>query len=576
MRFLRALAWLAVAVLAIGSTVQAEDLHARIDRYMEASMKLDHFMGSVLVARHGRIILSKGYGMADLRLRIPNTPATEFRIASNTKQFTATAILELAARGKLRVQDPICRYVPRCPADWRPIRIYNLLTHTSGIPDYTSLPVYPQIERRPITPAGLLALFQHKPLEFVPGARFKYSNSGYVVLGYIIERVSGESYRNFLEQSIFDPLGMTHSGYDRSRPAKGHALGYLYTPGGYQPVHFVNMSVPFSAGALYSTVLDLYRWDRALHAGQLLPGPLLQEMLSPQVAIGGRLGHLLGGGGAHYGFGWFISSEFGHEEISHEGGIEGFTSVNSWFPKDDAYIIVLDNVTSPVIFDIDRSLAAILFGKKYQIPGDYHALKLAPQALQRFVGRYQLDPHLIITIRREGDQLTLQGTGQAQARIFAASNNEFYLKSIDARLTFDENAAHQVTGFVLHQNGRDMPAKRMSGVVPPQPEVIALPPATLQRYAGKYQLAASPAWTPAGLQCAAKPAGSVVTVAVADDHLTVQPAGQPPVPIYPQSSRQFFLRNFDADITFVENAEGEPTGLAFRWGECTTQAKRID
>ncbi|MGH9354253.1 MAG: serine hydrolase, partial [Terriglobia bacterium] len=355
---------------------------------------------------------------------------------------TATAILELAARGKLSVQDPVCKYIPNCPRDWQPIRIYHLLTHTSGIPNFTSFPNYLEIESRPITPAGLLADFEHKPLDFKPGAKFSYSNSGYEVLGYIIERLSGETYREFLEQNVFGPLGMRESGYDRSRPvAKNHAVGYVYTPSGYRPVHFVNMTVPFSAGALYSTVLDLYRWDRAVHAGKLLPKALLHQMLSPQVSVGGSHG-------AHYGFGWFVSTDFGHREISHEGGIEGFTTLNSWFPDDDAYVVVLDNVQSPAILKIGDALAAILFAGKYEVPRDYQAIRLAPEALQRFVGQYRLGPRFTLTVRRQGDQLTAQGTGQGALPIFPTSKTEFFLKPVDAQLTFLEDAQGRVTGLV--------------------------------------------------------------------------------------------------------------------------------
>lgn len=344
----------------LGHHSRAGDLAARMDLYMRTASKADHFMGSVLIARHGRIILARGYGMANLALRRRNTADTAFRIGSLTKEFTATAILELESQGRLNIRDPICRYVPHCPHAWRPISIYELLTHTSGIPNFTSSPDYSQIELRPTSPSGLLALFEYRPLDFKPGTAFRYSNSGYEVLGYIIERTSGETYREFVAQNIFEPLGMADSGYDGNHPApENHAVGYDPTPAGYQPARFVDMSVPFSAGALYSTVLDLYKWDHALHAGKLLPRRLLNQMFSPHVRTGRS-------DGAHYGLGWFISTDLGHKEIWHMGEIEGFTAINSWFPDDDAYVIVLDNATCPVIGDIGRSLAAILFANARQ------------------------------------------------------------------------------------------------------------------------------------------------------------------------------------------------------------------
>lgn len=170
-------------LFAAAFAARAEDLPLKIDRYMQASMKIDHFMGSALIAQHGKILFSKGYGMANLELSVPNTPETKFRIGSNTKQFTAMAILELQERGKLKVQDSVCKYDSTCPKDWQPVRIFNLLTHTSGIPNYTSFPDFIKTMALPTTVPELLARFENKPLEFKPGTKFEYSNSGYEVLG---------------------------------------------------------------------------------------------------------------------------------------------------------------------------------------------------------------------------------------------------------------------------------------------------------------------------------------------------------------------------------------------------------
>jgi CubicO group peptidase (beta-lactamase class C family) len=442
------------------SVAGAQGIQAKMNAYMQASMKFDHFMGSVLVAQHGKIILSKGYGMANKALGIPNTPDTEFRIGSNTKQFTAMAILQLVASGKLAVQNPVCEYVRNCPKDWAPITVYELLTHTSGIPNFTSFPNYMEVQSHFITPTGLLALFENKPLNFKPGTKFEYSNSGYEVLGYIIQRVSGESYQEYLHKHIFGPLELKDSGYDKSHPTdKDHAQGYDYTPGGYKPAQYVNMTVPFSAGALYSTVRDLYKWDLALHAGKLLPAKLQDQMFTPRIAMGGP------GSRQHafqYAFGWIISTEFGHKEISHSGGIQGFTSVNSWFPGQDAYVIVLDNTTSPQVAAVSRSLTAILFGQKYAIPREYQAIRLPADALQRFVGQYQLRPGFILTIRRAGDHLEAQAMAQDAVPIYPASKSEFFSRVVDVQMTFVNDAGGQVTGLVLHQGGRDMPAKKLS------------------------------------------------------------------------------------------------------------------
>ncbi len=532
---------------------RTRNLQSKIDQYMQASMKIDHFMGSILVALHGEVIVSKGYGMANEELGIPNTPQTEFRIGSITKQFTAMAILQLVAKGKLNVQDHICEYVPDCPKDWQPITIYNLLTHTSGIPNFTSFPNYLKEESQPTTPTELLALFKDKPLDFKPGTKFSYSNSGYEVLGYIIQRVSGTTYQDFLQKNIFQPLEMEDSGYDKSHPtAKIHAQGYTYTPSGYKPSRYVNMTVPFSAGALYSTVLDLYKWDRALHAGKLIPRKLLDEMLAPQVSMGGPLK-------AHYGFGWVISTEYGHKEISHGGGIEGFTSLNSWFPDDDAYIIVLDNVTSPEVGAVGRALAAILFGKKYEIPRERKAIAMQPDELQKFVGQYQLAPKFIITIRRTGDQLEAQATDQPSVAIFPESKLKFFYKVVDAQLSFVTSAKGDVTGLVLHQNGQGVPGKKISNTVPAFPKTISMPVSVLERYVGKYELAPD----------------FVITITLAGDQLQAQATGQPSAPIFPESASEFFYKVVDAQITFVKDSGSHVTSLVLHQGGRDMPAKKI-
>ena len=539
-------------LLAAGSLAQAGDLRSEIDRYMQASVLADHFMGAILVAQHGKIILARGYGKANIVLGTPNTPQTEFRIGSVTKEFTATAILMLQQKGKLNYEDPVCKYVPDCPADWQPITIYDLLTHTSGIPNFTSFPGYTDIEKKPITPAALVGLFKDKPLDFKPGSGFSYSNSGFVLLGYIIERVSGETYEKFVDQNILQPLGLSATGYDNSHPATStHAQGYAYTFKGYEPAPFVDMTVPYAAGALYSNVLDLHKWDQALAAGNALPPDLSAAMLSTHATMSPDV---------HYGFGWVISSLFGHKEDWHNGGIEGFTALNSWFPDDDAYVIVLDNTSCPDMDDIGRSLAAILFGKPYDLPKLYAAIKLPPASLQNYVGQYQLAPHFIITIRRTGDQLTAQGTAQQAAPILPASKDLFFFKVVHAELSFVRDARGQITGLVLHQGGRQTSAKRVSATVPAMPRGTSLPESVLDKYLGKYEL------TP----------DFILTVTRMGDHLVVQATGQGPLPFFAESQTEFFARLIDAQITFVTDVKGETTGLVLHQGGRDLPAKRLN
>jgi CubicO group peptidase (beta-lactamase class C family) len=216
-------------VLLVACAGWAQDA-ARMEQVIQSYTTGRHFMGTVLVAKGAEVLLSKGYGSANLEWDVPNSPATKFRLGSITKQFTAASILLLQERGKLNVEDPVKKYMADAPAAWDKITIYNLLTHTSGIPSFTSFPEYAKWEPFTATPAEEVARFRDKPLDFAPGEKFSYSNSGYVLLGYLIEKITGGSYEKFVRENIFTPLGMQDSGYDSNskviaRRAAGYAPG---------------------------------------------------------------------------------------------------------------------------------------------------------------------------------------------------------------------------------------------------------------------------------------------------------------------------------------------------------------
>jgi CubicO group peptidase (beta-lactamase class C family) len=554
------------APLAAHAAPHGNSMQSEMDRYMQAALKVDHFMGAVLVARDGHVVIAKGYGKANVEGDVPNTPDTEFRIGSVTKQFTAMAVMMLQAEGKLNVKDSVCKYVPDCPETWQPITISEVLSHTSGIPNFTGFLSYPAVRKKPHTPAELVALFKDKPLDFKPGEKFEYSNSGYVLLGYIIEHVAGESYAKFLQQHIFDPLKMSHSGYDKSHPtARDHAKGYNYTQGAYKPASYVDMSVPFSAGALYSTVRDLYTWDRALAAGKLLPHALHQQMFSPQAKVGSDLSDAMGASGpVHYGYCWFISREFGHKMYSHEGGIAGFTSLNSWFPKQDVYVIVLDNMSSANIFTIGNSLAAIAFGEAYTLPKAPRTVSLPAKVLEGYVGTYKLAPDFAITVRLKDGGLTAQGTGQPAFSILPESKTEFFAPDVKgARIDFQTDKSGRVTGLVLHQHGRDMPGRKLAPgekvKAPSEATTVSVSADILQRYVGKYQLAPS----------------FYITITREGDQLKAQGTGQGAFPIFPKSKTVFYYKVVDAQIHFTLNDDGEVKGLVLHQNGKKMPGKKV-
>ena len=332
-------------------TSTTEDLASKIDKALNFLTEREAFTGAVLVAQNGEVLLSQGYGLADRDKNLPNTPQTKYRLGSITKQFTAMAILMLQAQGQLNVQDPICRYIPECPTLWQDITIHHLLTHTSGIPNFTDFRDYQSTKATPSPPEQTLARFKDQPLNFQPGEGWSYSNSGYILLGYIIEQASGLSYEAFLQQNIFERLQMKSTGYDHNDGSL--ATGYTGSYGLWRKADYIDMSIPHAAGALYSTVEDLYRWDQALYTKQLVSQELLDLMFTPHATMSGA--------GFSYGYGWAVGELKDHKLVDHGGGIEGFATEIRRYIDDKVTIIILSNRDTTGVLSTADLIAEAVF-----------------------------------------------------------------------------------------------------------------------------------------------------------------------------------------------------------------------
>ena len=329
---------------------QSVPIEQAVDEFITPYVDARSFSGSVLIAEGENVLISKGYGMANLEHDVPNTPQTKFRLGSITKQFTAMAILMLQEQGQLNVQDPVCDYISDCPETWQPITIHQLLTHSSGIPNHTDFPDFEEIKALGSTVSSTINTFRDKPLGFAPGTAFGYSNSGYMLLGHIIEQSAGNpSYEAYVSENVFQPLNMMNSGYDQnSLVLSNRASGYVrIDPNTIGNADHLEMSVPHAAGALYSTVEDLYLWDRALYNESLVSQSSLNMMFMPDK------------GG--YGYGWFISKMLDRKVTEHNGGINGFATNIARFVDDDVVIIVLSNIEDTDPVHITRGLAWIVF-----------------------------------------------------------------------------------------------------------------------------------------------------------------------------------------------------------------------
>jgi CubicO group peptidase (beta-lactamase class C family) len=314
-----------------------EDLLTRIETYLNESVKNNLFSGSVLIAHDSDILLSAGYGLANREWDIPNTPDTKFRIASLTKQFTAMSILILQERGLLTLQDHACQYFEECPEAWQDITIEHLLHHTSGIPgNYYDMGEFERT--RNTSPSRLIELFFDAPLHFQPGSRSEYSDSGYIVLGRIIEVASDQPYRRFLRENIFDPLGMDDTDYDTTTSVIKHRAEGYANPN--QHAAYFHISNAYASYGLYSTVEDFYRWDQALYSGDVVSQESWDAMFAAAVPISGVPGY------SHALYGLGMGSLDDHPYIRHDGGMDGFTSSMVHFTDDNVTIIVLSNLES--------------------------------------------------------------------------------------------------------------------------------------------------------------------------------------------------------------------------------------
>jgi D-alanyl-D-alanine carboxypeptidase len=425
--------------------VFVEKARASIQKYATDNK----FSGTVLVARNGKPILREGFGLANREFNIPARPETIFRLGSITKQFTAASIMQLSEKGKLSVDDPVSKYYPAAPAAWSKITVKHLLNHRSGIPSYTGIPGFMQtMAVTDRTPEQIIELTRDMPLEFEPGSKYAYNNTGYIILGYIIEKVSGEKYAGYVDAHIFKPLGMKNSGYDvSSRVLPNRASGYQVQDGVWTNAPYLAMTLPYAAGSLYSTADDLLIWDQAFHADRVVSKASREAMTTDN--------------GNNYGYGLQLGTVGSHKSIAHGGGIHGFATYMSRFPADGVTIIALSNLQSGNSGQIATELARLMFGiPAPPPPAPLVAVAVKPEILDRYTGEYELQPGFNITIKREGDKLLAQATGQNTLTLTSTSDTEFHFQPANIRVVFPAGEG-PAPSFTLFQ-GPPREAKRIT------------------------------------------------------------------------------------------------------------------
>lgn len=441
---------LLIIFLAYSGLLTAQTKEAKLQQLFEAYNEAGNFNGSVLVAQGGKVLLDKGYGFKNVKDSIANDPATIFQLGSLAKQFTAAAILKLQEQKKLNVQDKLNKYFPDYPKG-DSITLEHLLTHTSGIFNYTNDPAFMQSEAvKPIIQDRMISLFKNKPLDFSPGSKWSYSNSGYMLLGYIIEKVAKKPYEQYVREIILGPLGMNSSGFDfanRKDPRK--ATGYhLITKSNAIEAGVVDSSVSYAAGSIYSTTGDLYKWHKGLLEGKVIQQASVEKAFTPYKD--------------KYGYGWIIDQLNGKKVVMHGGGIFGFNTFLSRVPEDDIFIVLLNNVSNGKLSQITRDAYAILYDQPYQLPQVRKEISLAPEVLAKYVGVYELAPQFSITVTVEGNSIFTQATGQSKVQIYPQSEDLFFLKVVDAQLEFKKDETGKVISMTLHQGGRSTVGKKVN------------------------------------------------------------------------------------------------------------------
>lgn len=524
------------------------------DRYLTAMEKNKGFRGAVLVAKEGEILFNKGYGYANYEEKIKNTPDTLFAIGSITKQFTAMAIMQLYEKGLLDLEDAVSKYLPDV-IEGDNITIRHLLTHTSGLVNYTDF-LLEMVEAPEDTSIDfVLGLFKDEPLIFEPGTQWQYSNSGYVLLGYIVEKVSGVSYDEYLKENIFKPLEMNNTGTYYDKMEEDYAIGYMGITE-LTPVHEdeIVLKIAYGAGNILSTVNDLYKWDRALQTEKLVKKETLDMIFDIQEKMPESDMYTFDG----YGFGWFIENnpELG-KIVSHGGNTLSYSAQLSKYVDKDITIIITTNAGSYVLGPVEETLVDILMGNSYELPESLVEIELDAEVLKEYTGIYEYTKGFNIVITESEGQLYAQLPGQVKAEIYPKSQTEFFYKVIDAKITFNTDDNGKITGLVFEQGNTILETTRVGDA--PQREIADIDKEIYEKYVGEYEIENI----------------GIITVSVEDEKLYARLTGQVKLEILPMSETEFFYKDIQAEIDFVVANDGTVKGLVLKQEGLMFMAKKI-
>lgn len=525
-----------------------KQLIAAFDTLLAAKFKKEEPGATVLVSRKGQVIYQKGFGMADMELKVPMRPEMVFRIGSISKQFTAVAILQLMEKGKLSLQDDIKKFIPDYPTHGYTITVEHLLTHTSGIKSYTSMSSFDSIMNMHMKPLEMIAYFKNQPMDFAPGTQWNYNNSGYFILGYIIEKVSGLTYEEYVKENLFKPAGMTNSAYGNdTRIIANRAKGYQQGKDGYENARPLSMTLPYAAGSLVSTVEDLWKWNQAVHAYKLVSKESLQKAFTDYKLTNGKP--------TKYGYGWGFNEVQGAATIEHSGGINGFVTDGLYIPSQDIFIAIFANCDCRSLDMEAPQLAALTMGKPYI----QKEIAIDETTAKEYVAVYENETGEQRFITAEGNQVISQRGGGNQFKLKAYEKDGFFFENSLSTIRFIRNPGGQVEKLEFKSRNEKSEWIKTNKPLPVKPGIVKTDAALLATYVGEYELAPN----------------FIMTVTVEGDKIMVQATGQSAIQVYAESATKFFPKEIDAKIEFFKDAAGKVTHLVLYQGGRETKGTKI-
>jgi len=420
-----------------------------IDEYMQAQVNVNEFSGAILVSSGGDIIYKKAFGYADREWKFPCTIETKFEIGSLTKQFTAAAVLQLVEQGKLNLYDKLSTYFPGYPKG-DSVTLHMLLNHTSGIADYTGLPLFYSLRTLPLKQDSVIGLFKNQPYTFSPGTNWRYSNSGYFLLGCIIEKVTKKPFSIYVYENVIKKAGLENTGINSldsilTYRAKGYSRS---EKGEWKNADYISMELAFSAGSIISSVEDMYRWQNKLLEGKIISQNMLTKMITPYKK--------------NYGYGLYIDSLKHHFRIWHTGNIPGFTSFLGCFPLDSISIVVLSNdeCNSGAIAE---ALSAILFNLPVEMPYKAVEKNINTSVLKNYTGKYQLGETTNFEMLVKDNKLYLKPNGGGEMELKPESETKFFFaRDPEQEILFIIDSKGVITNYYFINKGSKMEIKKLN------------------------------------------------------------------------------------------------------------------